>query len=76
MKRTTIFADEQLLAEIQEISVEENKSVAEVVREAMVSYVSKKRPKRQKLGFIGIGRSGRNDISERYEELLWKKKPN
>ncbi len=76
MKRTTIFADEELLAEIQQISAEEKKSVAEVVREAMESYVSKKRPKRQKLGFIASGRSGRNDISERYEELLWKKKPN
>ena len=72
MKRTTIFADENLLSEIREISFREKKSVAEVMREAMQNHVRKKRPRR-KLSFIGIGRSGRKDIAERHEELLWKK---
>ena len=72
MKRTTIFADENLLSEIREISVREKKSVAEVMREAMQNHVRRKRPRR-KLSFIGIGRSGRKDIAERHEELLWKK---
>jgi len=74
MKRTTIFADEELLAEIREISTKEKKSVAEVMREAMESHVNKKKPKRQRLSFVGIGRSGRKDIAERHEELLWKNK--
>ncbi len=72
MKRTTIFADEELLSEIREISAKEKKSVAEVMREAMQSYVRKKRPRR-KLSFLGIGNSGRKDIAERHEELLWKR---
>ena len=73
MKRTTIFADEELLGEIREISVKEKKTLAEVMREAMHSYVQKKRPRKQKLSFIGIARSGRNDIAQRNEEVLWKK---
>ncbi len=72
MKRTTIFADEELLSEIREISAKEKKSVAEVMREAMENHVRKKRLKR-KLSFLAIGRSGRKDIAERHEELLWKK---
>ena len=72
MKRTTIFADEELLSEIREISAKEKKTVAEVMREAMRTYVRKKQPRR-KLSFVGIGRSGRKDIAERHEELLWKK---
>lgn len=70
MKRTTIFADEELLKEIQDISKEENKSVAEVMREAMKVYIRQKRKGARKLSFIGIGASERNDISERHEELL------
>jgi metal-responsive CopG/Arc/MetJ family transcriptional regulator len=73
MKRTTIFADEELLSEIREISVEEKKSVAEVMREAMQSYVRKKKPASRKLSFVGVARSGTKDIAERHEELLWKR---
>lgn len=73
MKRTTIFADEELLREIREISAEENRSIAEVMREAMMSYVGRKRKKKNKLSFVGVGKSGRKDIAERHEELLWKK---
>ena len=35
MKRTTIFADESLMNEVKELSKEENKSVAEIIRDAM-----------------------------------------
>ncbi|MGR3319495.1 MAG: hypothetical protein ACUZ8O_13585 [Candidatus Anammoxibacter sp.] len=73
MKRTTIFADEELINEIKDISKDENRSVAEVVREAMVNYVKQKRKKPKKLSFIGIGDSGRSDISKNHEELIWKK---
>ncbi len=71
MKRTTIFADKDLLDDIKDISIEENRSVAEVIREAMENYIRKKRQKK-KLSFIGIGSSGRKDVAERHEELLWK----
>lgn len=73
MKRTTFFADEQLMDELKEIAREERKTLASVVREATALYVSEKRKKKRKLSIIGIGSSGRSDVAEKHEELLWKK---
>jgi len=73
MKRTTIFADDGLLNELKSLSVEENRSVADIVREAMEEYVKRKRKAVRKFSFVGIGNSGRRDVSEKHERLLWKK---
>ena len=72
MKRTTIFADESLIKELKDLSKEENRSVAEIVREAMAKYIRQKRRSKKKLSFIGISNSGRKDIAETHENLLWK----
>lgn len=71
MKRTTIFADEMLLNEFRTLSLQENKSLAEVIREAMQQYLKQHQKKGKALSFIAIGDSGKKDISERHEELLW-----
>jgi len=74
VKRTTFFADEQLMDELKEIAREERKTLASVVREATALYVSEKRKKKKrKLSIVGIGSSGRSDVAEKHEELLWKK---
>ena len=73
MKRTTIFADDSVLDEIKYLAQQEHRSVAELIRDAMSQYVQRKRIPVQKLSFIGIGASQRNDISEKCEELLWQK---
>lgn len=73
MKRTTIFADENLIEELKELSREEKRSVADIVREALESYVGKKRRRKRGISFVGIGKSGRSDVAERQEELLWKR---
>lgn len=74
MKRTTIFANDTLINEFRDLAREENRSVAEMVREAMEQYVRQKRQKpRKKLSFIGVGSSGRSDVAKRHEELLWRK---
>lgn len=73
MKRTTIYVDDSLIKEIKEISKEENRSIADVLREAMENYIKHKVYRKKKLSFIGIGNSGRKDIAERHEELLWEK---
>jgi metal-responsive CopG/Arc/MetJ family transcriptional regulator len=70
MKRTTVFADEDILKKLREIAKKENSSVSEVTRKAIHEYVSRRRPKRSRLSLIGIGRSGRKDVAERSEELL------
>lgn len=75
MKRTTFFADEQLMDELKEIAREERKTLASVVREATALYVrEKRRRKKRKLSIVGIGSSGRADVAGKHEELLWKKR--
>lgn len=74
MKRTTIFADDELLFELKELSKEEGKSVAELVREALEGLIKAKGSRRgKKISFIGAGRSGKKNISSMHEELLWKR---
>jgi hypothetical protein len=73
MKRTTFFADEQLMDELKEIAREERKTLASVVREATALYVREKRRRKKKLSFVGVGSSARSDVAEKHEELLWKK---
>ena len=71
MKRTTVFLDEGVERELQVLARERGTPVAVLVREALVAYVARaQEPPR--LSFIGVGASGRSDISERHEELLWR----
>lgn len=71
MKRTTIFADETTLETLKHIAEEEGISIAEVIREAMSKFIAQRKGERKKISILGIGQSGRNDIAERCEELLW-----
>jgi predicted transcriptional regulator len=70
MKRTTIFANEELLNALKHIADEEGISIAETIRQALDRFVAQRQ---KQLSLIGIGRSGRQDVSERFEELLWSK---
>lgn len=74
MKRTTIFADERLLAELEAASRAENRPRAEIVREALEAYLRRRRTRRKPLSFVGVGASGRRTVAERHEQLLWKKR--
>lgn len=69
MKRTTIVADERLLLELKHQAKREGRPFSELVREALAEYL--RRGKRKKtLSFVGAGRSGRRDVSEKSEEIL------
>jgi metal-responsive CopG/Arc/MetJ family transcriptional regulator len=72
MKRSTIFIDEELEEDIKHVAKIKGKKVSQVIREALKEYIEKNRRKK-KLSFIGIGKSGRKDVSETYEERLWDK---
>ena len=72
MKRTTVFADDDVMKKLKEIAKRENCTVSEVTRKALNEYVSRRARKRSRLSLIGIGRSGRKDVAERSEELLAK----
>ncbi len=70
MRRTTIFADDEVLDALSAMARRRGITLAEITREALAAYVSRQQSKRRPLSLAGIGRSGRNDVSERAEELL------
>jgi hypothetical protein len=71
MKRTTIFVPEPLERDLQLYARREKKPMAWVVREALAEYLVAHRPRPVLPSFVGAGRSGRSDIAERHEDLLW-----
>lgn len=74
MKRTTVFLDETLERDLQAIARQEKRPVASLVREALAAYVAHREPAAgPALSFVGAGASGRSDIAERHEDLLWRK---
>ena len=77
MKRTTVFMDEQVQRELQALARRRQRPMASLVREAVEQYVATARGDagRPALGFVAIGRSGRRDIAERHEELLFEDGP-
>ncbi len=70
MRRTTVFADDEVLGALQAIARRRGVTLSEITREALAAYVSRSGRKRKPLTLIGIGRSGRKDVAERAEELL------
>jgi hypothetical protein len=72
MKRTTIFIDEAVEADMRAVARQEGRPLAAVVREAFGDYLrNRKQRKGKRLAFIAVGRSGYRDTAERNEELLW-----
>ena len=73
MIRTTVFLDGSLLRRARAFARREGKSFAAVVREAIATYVSGgERPRPRLPSVAGQFASGRADVSERAEELLWR----
>jgi hypothetical protein len=72
MKRTTVFADDDVMKKLKEIAKRENSTVSKVTRKALDEFVSRRTRKNSRLSLIGVGRSGRKDVAERAEDLLEK----
>jgi hypothetical protein len=72
MLRTTVFLDEGLLRRVRQFARREGKSFAAVVREALAAYISGETRQTTRLPSVaGRFASGRSDVSERVDELLW-----
>jgi hypothetical protein len=71
MKRTTIFIPEGLEADLHRFARREKKSAAWVVREAISSFLATHVPPASLPSSVGMGASGRTDLSERFEDLLF-----
>jgi hypothetical protein len=73
MKRTTFFVEESMDHELRALARRKGVPVAALVRESLARYVTEeKRGQSFALRFLGQGRSGRQDVAERHEELLWR----
>lgn len=72
MKRTTIFIDEALERDLRAIAERDRRPVSGLVREALGSYVARRKKEGPRLGFVAFGRSGRRDTAEVHEGLLWR----
>lgn len=65
-QKTTIVMPEGLYERIRRIAEEKGESMGSVIRESLEDTASKYQPRMRSLG---IGSSGRSDISERIDEL-------
>lgn len=71
MKRTSIFLDEQTLLRLQRAAQRKGVSSATLVREAVARFLDT--PEKAGLPSITGGfASGKQDTSERIDELLWR----
>ncbi len=76
MKRTTIFLDETAERELDFLAQRRGEPKALLVREAIGEYLVRcRKTPESTLAFVGIGRSGRSDIAERHEGLLFREPP-
>lgn len=66
MNRTTIKLPHELDAKLRHEASRRGITISELTREAIESHLGPSR----RLGAAGAGRSGRDDVSERIEEIL------
>ena len=72
MKRTTIFVPESLERDLQLYAKREGLPMAAVVREAVEVYLVSRRLSGVVPTFTGVGASGRSDIAEKHEAMLFR----
>jgi predicted DNA-binding protein len=67
MKRTTVKLPDDLDARLRHEASRRQITIAELTREAIEAHLG---GRRRRLLAAGAGRSGRDDVSERIEEIL------
>lgn len=74
MKETVIRADESVLLEIRAVARQNNRTLDEIISEALIEYLERRRAEqklpREAPPFAGIIRSGEGDIARRAEEII------
>lgn len=69
MKETIVRLPEETNAALQRLAAQTGRSQTELIQVAIEDYLS--RNQRSLPSSVGMGISGRSDLSERDEELLW-----
>jgi hypothetical protein len=67
--KTTVYLDRTEYLQLKAIARREGRKTAAVIRTAVAEY-ARRHARKAKPRSVGIGRSGRNDLSERAERLL------
>jgi len=67
MHRTTIYLDDEIRQRVQSLAQTEGVTQAAIIRRAVRTYVLGRRKTPR---CVGLGQSGRGDLSDRAEELL------
>jgi len=67
--KTTVYLDPVDYRRLQALARQRRTTAASLVREAVAAYAAREAPARRPRS-LGIGRSGRGDLSERADELL------
>lgn len=72
MLRTTVYLDDETVWALRRLSEAEKRSQAEIIREALRSYVGRTGNRRSLSEMPGLGAydSGRSDLSEKVEDIL------
>ncbi len=69
MEKTTVYLHKADYRRLKALAKEAGRPVAELVREAVAEYAARHGPAARPSS-IGVGRSGRGDLSECAEDLL------
>jgi len=69
MKQTIIYLPEEAETNLQELAKKKGKSVPELIQEVINNYLNQTPQKLPKS--VGMGASGRSDLSSKTDELLW-----
>jgi predicted transcriptional regulator len=70
VKRTTVKISDELDARLRHEAERRGRTVSEITRAAIESYLDQGKPAGRRLLAAAAGRSGRDDISERIEEIV------
>ena len=67
----TVVVPDEVAERLVERAVKEHTTPKQLASEAVQSYIGPPvKPGGHRLSFVGLGRSGRSDLSERVEEIL------
>jgi hypothetical protein len=68
-QKTTVYLDSEAYRRLKLLAAEDGRPPAALIREAVSQYAARRLPRRPSKS-VGVGRSGRKDLSDRAEELL------
>lgn len=71
MKRTSLFLDDGIMAEVRRLAKRRGVSVATVVREALAAYVAEPTDKKRLPSITGRFISGKRNTASRVDQFLW-----